>query len=97
MTKFSKENLNDANGWLSYGPERKFVANFTKRGSGKSDFISFLIKNYTVEEYFSLLNVGMAPLMIVQEKGYILPHIKKWLKKRGLPQTQAGLEMAFPA
>ena len=93
MTKFSKENLNDSNGWLSYGPERKFVANFTKRGGGKSTFVTFLIKNYTVEEYFSLLDVGMAPLMIVQEKGYILPHIKKWLKERGLPQTQAGLDM----
>ncbi len=91
MTKFSKENLNDSNGWLSYGPEHKFVANFSKRGGGKATFVKFLIKNFTVEEYFALLDCGMAPLMIVQERGYVLPHIKKWLKERGLPQTQAGL------
>jgi hypothetical protein len=92
MTKFSKENLHDSNGWISYGSERKFVANFTKRGGGKAAFVTFLIKNYTVEEYFTLLDVGMTPLMIVQEKGYVLPHIKKWLKKRNLPQTQVGLD-----
>ena len=81
MTKFSKENLNDSNGWLSYGPERKFVANFTKRGGGKSTFITFLIKNFTVEEYFAMLDAGKAPLTIVETKGYVLPHIKKWLKE----------------
>ena len=91
MTQFSNENLNDSNGWLSYGPERKFVANFAKRGNGKATFVKFLIKNFTVEEYFTLLDCGMAPLMIVQEKGYVLPHIKTMLKKRGLPQTQSGL------
>ena len=93
MTKFSKENLNDSNGWLSYGPERKFVANFSKRGGGKSTFVTFLIKNFTVEEYFAMLDAGKAPLTIVETKGYVLPHIKKWLKERCLPQTQAGLTM----
>ena len=91
MTQFSNENLNDANGWLSYGPERKFVANFAKRGGGKATFIKFLIKNFTVEEYFEMLDAGKAPLAIVEAKGYVLPHIKTMLKQRGLPQTQAGL------
>ena len=91
MTKFTKENIYDSNGWLSYGPERKFVANFTKRGGGKATFITFLIKNFTVEEYFYMLDQGMAPLRIVETKGYLRPHIKKWLKERGLPQTKAGM------
>jgi len=93
MTQFSKENLNDSNGWLSYGPERKFVANFSKRGGGKAEFVKFLIKYFTVEEYFEMYNAGKPPLAIVQEKGYVLPHIKKMLKQRGLPQSQAGLTM----
>ena len=101
MTKFTKENLVDSNGWLSYAPqgwatphaERKFVANFSKRGGGKATFITFLIKNFTVEEYFAMQDAGMAPLRIAETKGYLLPHIKKWLKERGLPQTQAGLQM----
>ena len=93
MTQFSKENLNDSNGWLSYGPERKFVANFSKRGGGKATFVKSLIKNFTVEEYFEMLDANKSPLGIVETKGYVLPHIKKWLKERGLPQTQAGLTM----
>jgi hypothetical protein len=92
MTQFSKENLNDSNGWLSYGPERKFVANFTKRGGGKATFITFLIKNFTVEEYFAMLDAGKAPITIVETKGYLLPHIKKWLKRDGYPVTKEGFE-----
>jgi hypothetical protein len=92
MTQFSNENLNDSNGWLSYGPERKFVANFSKRGGGKATFIKFLIKNFTVEEYFEMLETNKSPLGIAQTKGYVLPHIKKWLKDRGLPQTSAGFD-----
>ena len=92
MTKFTRENIDDSNGWLSYGPERKFVANFTKRGGGKATFITFLIKNFTVEEYFYMLDQDMPPLRIVETKGYLLPHIKKWLKERGLPQTKAGMK-----
>jgi hypothetical protein len=101
MTKFTKETLIDSNGWLSYAPhgwstphaERKFIANFCKRRSGKDTFITFLIKNFTVEEYFAMLDAGMAPLDIAKTKGYLLPHIKKWLKERGLPQTQDGFRI----
>ena len=101
MTQFSNENLIDSNGWVLYAPqgwatphaERKFVANFSKRGGGKATFMKFLIKNFTVEEYFEMLDANISPLKIVETKGYVLPHIKKWLKERGLPQTQAGLTM----
>lgn len=90
MTTFSKENIIDSNGWLSYGAERKFVANFSKRGGGKATFKTFLIKNFTVEEYFARLNAGEAPLQIVESKGYLLPHIKKWLKEGGYEVSRAG-------
>lgn len=101
MTQFSKENLIDSNGWVLYAPqgwdtphaERKFVANFSKRGGGKATFMKFLFKNFTVEEYFEMYDAGKAPLKIVETKGYVLPHIKTMLKQRGLPQTQAGLTM----
>mgnify|MGYP003340300401 CR=1 FL=1 len=49
----------------------KFVARF-KRG-GRGSFLSFLCKNFTVEEYFSRLNSGENPLDILESKGYILP------------------------
>lgn len=92
MTKFSKEVLNDSNGWISYGPERKFVANFSKRGGGKATFVTFLIKNFTVEEYFNMLDSGIPPLRIVETKGYLLPHIKKWLKQGGYEVSRAGYD-----
>ena len=92
MTQFSNENLNDSNGWISYGPERKFVANFAKRGGGKADFVKFLIKNFTVEEYFDRMAAGETPLKIAEDKGYFLPHIKKWLKRDGYEVSKAGFD-----
>jgi hypothetical protein len=70
------------------GTEVKFVARF-KRG-GRGPFITFLIKNFTVEEYFSRLDGGEAPLMILESKGYIQSHIKRWLKEGGYAVNQAG-------
>jgi len=99
MTKFTKENLSTAGGYVHYHPytddyrNSKFVARFKYARSGESSFKAFLIKNFTVEEYFEQLDAGVAPLKIVEAKGYLLPHIKKWLKERGLPQTQAGFDM----
>ena len=100
MTAFTKETILDSSGWLTYAPqgvgthwkECKFIANFAKRGGGKASFITFLIKNFTVEEYFAGIEAGKAPLKIVEEKGYLLPHIKKWLKEEGYPVSRAGYE-----
>lgn len=98
MTKFTKENLTAFAGYMQYHPHApsleasKFVARFKHARDGVASFKAFLIKNFTVEEYFALLDCGMAPLMIVQEKGYILPHIKAWLKRDGYAVTKAGLD-----
>lgn len=97
MTKFVKDQFHGTEYveyFLDSGPcswdRRKFVARF-KRG-GKVSFISFLIKNFTVEEYFSRLDGGEAPLKILESKGYLLPHIKKWLKEGGYEITKAGFD-----
>lgn len=100
MTKFTKDNLHLSDGYLMYHPngightawdDRKFVARF-KYGQGGGSFKAFLIKNFTVEEYFAQYDAGVSPLKIVEEKGYLLPHIKTWLKRDGYPVTKAGFE-----
>lgn len=72
--KFIKEQFNFDGMYLTYGPDRKFVARF-KRG-GMADFKRFLIKNFTIEEYFGKL-VGSAPLTVLETKGYESPMIRK--------------------
>lgn len=93
MTKFNKEMFNYFGGYLNYGsyPDRpKFVARFKYRGSNKAGFQSFLIKNFTVEEYFGRLDAGEAPLTILESKGYISSSVKKILKQAGFSPTQEG-------
>jgi hypothetical protein len=85
MTKFNKAGFSGSES-VQYGG--KFVARF-KRG-GKASFISFLIKNFTVEEYFSRLGAGEQPLTILMAKGYLQPHIRRWLKDRGYEVSVAG-------
>jgi hypothetical protein len=99
MTKFTKENLSVHAGYIQYQPHadsyyegRKFVARFKYAKDGVASFKAFLIKNFTVEEYFAQLDAGVAPLKIVEEKGYLLPHIKTWLKRDGYPVTKAGFD-----
>lgn len=98
MTKFTKENLTAFAGYMQYHPHApsleasKFVARFKHARDGVASFKAFLIKNFTVEEYFAQLDAGKAPLMIVQEKGYILPHIKAWLKRDGYEVSTAGFD-----
>jgi len=103
MTQFQKEKFSKSNMYLSYILDEnnqyyksieqytgKFVARFKHQRSALGSFQTFLIKNFTVEEYFGRITAGEAPLTILQSKGYILPHIKKWLKEGGYPVTQAG-------
>ena len=99
MTRFTKENLIKEGKWLFYLPaggtygDRKFVARF--RTAGVGSFATCLRKNFTVEEYFARLDAGESPLPIAKSKGYLLPHIKRWLKKDGYPVTTAGYEAWF--
>lgn len=99
MTKFTKETFSTHAGYIHYQPhansyyeDRKFVARFKHARDGVASFKAFLIKNFTVEEYFAQLDAGKAPLKIVQEKGYILPHIKTWLKRDGYEVSTAGFD-----
>jgi hypothetical protein len=95
MTRFTKENLIKSGPYIHYRPEggsysdQKFVARF-KRVAGAGSFMTCLRKNFTVEEYFARMDDGESPLPIAESKGYILPHIKKELKRRGFPLSNAG-------
>lgn len=89
MTAFTNINLQLDGMYLTYNGSR-FVARF-KRG-GAASFRTFLIKNFTVEEYFAQMEAGVPPLTIAESKGYVLPHIKKWLKQFGYPVTVEGFK-----
>jgi hypothetical protein len=94
MTKFSKDSFYGTE-YINYTmPDgtSKFVARFKYVRSAKASFLTFLTKNFTVEEYFGRLEKGESPLPILQSKGFIQPHIKKMLKAQGYPVTQAGFE-----
>src|SRR5262245_45352452 len=92
MTKFDKAKFNLSGGYLTYGTERKFVARFKYRHMSAADFRSFLIKNFSVEEYFARREADEAPLTILTSKGYVLPHIRKQLKERGYEVSPAGVD-----
>jgi hypothetical protein len=94
MTKFNKDSFSGTEYVNYFTPEgtSKFVARFKYVRGSKASFLTFLTKNFTVEEYFGRLEKGESPLAILQSKGYMQPHIKKHLKELGYPVTQAGFE-----
>lgn len=85
MSKFVKSEFS-AGEYVTYG--NRFVARF-KRG-GRGSFLTFLVKNFTVEEYFAELDRGVAPLQILESRGYISPNVGKILIAAGFPATTAG-------
>ena len=93
MTKFVKNQFSSS-GYIHYEFEgtRHFIARFKYAKGGAAAFISFLINNFEVEEYLAEMKAGKSPLPIVEAKGFVLPHIKKWLREAGLPQTQEGFQ-----
>lgn len=94
--QFIAENFHKCSDTLSYNagtsvaPKYKFVARFKYQRGAINDFKKFLIKNFTVEEYFSRLNAQESPLAILESKGYVLPHIRKLLKQNGYEVHPAG-------
>jgi hypothetical protein len=89
MTKFIKEEFIKVAGYVHYNADRngeRFVCR-NRVASHSNPFITFLIKNFTVEEYFALRGKGIAPLTILQTKGYISPNMRKVLKAANLPMT----------
>ena len=87
MTKFNKEAFNIPSGrdiYVSYdtGNSIEVVARFkymNARVSAK-DFIKFLVKNFEVEEYLNLLRAGVAPLTILETKGYVSYNMRQLIK-----------------
>jgi hypothetical protein len=88
MTAFEKSKFNFDGMYLEY--DGRFVARFKYVRSNASGFRSFLIKNFTVEEYFERHAREEAPLHILKSKGYVQAHVRKWLIKAGLPPTPEG-------
>ena len=93
--KFTKDNLQIKKGvncnYIFFGP--KFVARL-KYGAKTSaiSFKRFLIDHFTVEEYFERITNNEMPLDILKSKGYLLLHIRQWLKRDGYPQTLEGYQ-----
>lgn len=92
MTKFVRSLFDYHGGYLTYGTDRRFVARFKHNARDRSGFVSFLIKNFTVEEYFGLYDNGrgMAPAEILRTKGYISKTVKNTLDLAGYPATPDG-------
>tara|TARA_R100000388_G_C7242548_1_gene162582 strand:+ start:1738 stop:2085 length:348 start_codon:yes stop_codon:yes gene_type:complete len=101
MTKFVNKDFHYNGMYLYYGKgkDRRFVARF--KNGGMVAFKKFLRENFTVEEYFELRGCqdslysgyfkgGMAPLKVLETKGYVSPTVSRILKKRGYPQTIQG-------
>jgi len=94
VTNFTKENLVKDGDSLFYIDEswnRQFVARFKYAAkSSIGPFATLLRKNFTVEEFFAQREAGKTPQEIAESKGFVLSHIKKWLKRDGFTATQEG-------
>ena len=85
---FKKENFKIEGQWIHYNG--KFVARV--RCGSKMTYVNFLIRHFSEDEYFNLYNSGMAPLQILQSKGFISPNMRRVLKSYNLPTTQDGIK-----
>ena len=103
MTKFTIDNLHiqagDDCSYITYyepcehGCREKVVARlkYGAKSSAKS-MVRFLINHFTVEEYFDRIANDEMPSNILRSKGYLLLHIRQWLKRDGFPQTVEGYQ-----
>jgi len=98
MTKlFKKTGFMTSAGYVHYdcGADRRFVARFKYNRANAGPFVTFLCKNFEVEEYFTLLEAGSTPVAILETKGYVSPSAKKLCKKLGFPLTLEGYKDAI--
>jgi hypothetical protein len=101
MNRFIRENFNFHGGYLTYQEDinvrSQFVARFKYTPADRGRFITFLIRNFTVSEYFSALDAGEAPAHILQSKGYVSSTIRRLLKRTDLSdEVKTSLESTFP-
>ena len=93
--KFTKNNLFSSAGWIEVHIkingkwDRKFVAR-CRNHSHAGSFMTFLKKNFTIEEYFEAYDSGIPPLKILETKGYITPNMKRVLRAAGFSATPEG-------
>ena len=87
---FKKENFEYDGMYLMYNLKpgqhygnNEFVARF-KYVKFAGAFKSFLIKNFTTDEYFSRYKAGESPLDILESKGFVTPQAKKLCKKHNM-------------
>lgn len=66
------------------------MAKFKYRPENAPDFISFLVANFTVEEFFGRIDAGESVDSIAESKGYLSPHVRRELEEAGLPTTLVG-------
>lgn len=99
MTKFVKAEFNFDGEYLTYnmaglpnGQTRRFVARFKRNKGDRAGFMSFLMKNFSVEEYFREYDAGGTPFGLMENKGYVSNTVKKILKSTGYEPTQAGFK-----
>ena len=95
MTAFVMENFGKTAEYLHYADpaddyRARFVARFKHNVATMPSFKTFISKNFSVEEYFGLMDMGMTPLKIAEEKGYMSANVRKALKASGYPMTLAG-------
>ena len=93
MTKFTKENFHYHGGYRTYGyvgmrgdtyvREDEFVARFKYNAGDRGRFVTFLIKNFTVEEYFAAREAGYSPLDILESRGFVSTTLRKQMKRAG--------------
>tara|TARA_R100001377_G_C3119072_1_gene85309 strand:- start:337 stop:573 length:237 start_codon:yes stop_codon:yes gene_type:complete len=74
MNTFNREQFNFDGLYLTYdfldGERGAFVGRFKYNRSIAKRFITFLIKNITVTEYFNLLETGQSPMKILMDRGF---------------------------
>jgi hypothetical protein len=79
MAKFINSEFHYDGLYLTYDSDRRFVARF--KYGGLVAFKKFLRENFTVDEYFDLLeNEGLAPLKVLATKGYVSPNARRAMK-----------------
>jgi len=91
MSKFIREKFQKSGEYLKY--DGKFIARFKHKPGAAGTFQTSLMKNFEVEEYFYLMDKKLPPLTILESRGYILPHIRKWIREGVVEQSTIDREL----
>ena len=82
---FQKEKFEWDGMFLTYGDNRDFIARFKYGRKPYKTGITFLVKNFTVEEYLGLIDhknpEHVAPITALETKGFVSPNKAKAAKR----------------